>query len=227
MPVLKQGRPEVTVLNSHGGRRTNHFIKKGFQIDFSIRFLALIIIEAVLLAGLFWYMSLDTLTTSYVGSQLRIENTSSFFFPSMMLSNLIVVVIVGLIGIAGLIFISHKIAGPLYRFEKSLKEMGTGDLSHRLQTRKQDQLTDLADTLNDFTSTIDRKMIDIKRDIRDIVRLTEEVRPYLSEDKKMDTARAEQIFQELSGKIGSLKDITDHFRTSQDSHEDSDSKGPA
>jgi hypothetical protein len=71
-------------------KRSKYFIKKGFQVNFSIRFLLLIVIEAILLGGLFWYISHNTLTTGYVGSQLRIENTSSYFFPAMTVTGLIV-----------------------------------------------------------------------------------------------------------------------------------------
>ncbi len=214
--------PEVKVQNSHPGRRRNHFIKKGFQINFSIRFLALIVIEAILLGGLFWYMSLNTLTTSYAGSQLRIENTSSFFFPSMMISNLIVVGVVGLIGLVGLIYISHKIAGPLYRFEKSLKEIGRGDLFHRITTRKNDQLTDLADTLNDFTSGFDSKMIDMKFNIREIEELLGKIQP---DHEGRDEAAAEEPVLEIQRKIQALKRITEQFKTSRDDQGENDSKG--
>ncbi len=227
MLMIKTVRPEVKVENNHAGRRKNHFIKKGFQINFSIRFLALIVVEAILLGGLFWYMSLNTLTTSYAGAQLKIENTSSFFFPSMMLSNLIVVVVVGLIGLIGLIFISHKIAGPLYRFEKSLKEIGGGDLSHRITTRKNDQLTDLADTLNDFSSAIDNRMIDIKSNIGDIEELVKQMQSRLSPDEKGNGTETGQLYKELSQKLDYLKSITDHFRTSKDNAEDGESKGQA
>ncbi len=191
--------------------RRQHFIKKGFQVNFSIRFLMLIAIEAILLGGLFWYMSLNTLTTGYVGSQLRIENTSSFFYPSIIIANLIVVMIVGVIGIIGLIFISHKIAGPLYRFEASLKEISGGDLTHRVSTRKKDQLKDLADSLNDFTSKIDGRIHDMQQSTQDAVRLASEVSHQLSIGDKINSAGLE----ELSKTLNTLQSTLYEFKTSQ------------
>lgn len=200
--------------------RRNHFIKKGFQINFSIRFLVLIAIEAVLLGGLFWYMSYNTLTTGYVGSQLRVENTSGFFFPSMLTANLVVVVIVAVIGLIGLIFISHKIAGPLYRFEASLKEISSGDLTHRIKTRKKDQLKDLADSLNEFTATIDGKVAGMKKSVHDIERQFVELQFKLTSDDKPDSA-VERIVRDAAIRLNKLQSALDEFRTSHDN----DSKG--
>lgn len=189
--------------------RRNHFIKKGFQINFSIRFLALIIIEAILLGGLFWYVSSNTLTTGYVGSQLRIENTSSFFFPSMMVYHLLVIVIVGIIGAVGLIFISHKIAGPLYRFEASLKEISRGDLTHRISTRKKDQLKDLSDSLNGFTSVIDKKVNDLKQNMQNVSGQMAKLQEGLPsvENKDVDG---------IASSLKNMQSILDEFKTSDD-----------
>lgn len=204
-------------------RRRNHFIKKKFQLNFSIRFLSLIIIEAVLLAGLFWYVSQNTLTTSYQDAQLRIENTSSFFLPSLMYPGLIVTGVVAVIGLIGLIFISHKIAGPLYRFEKSLKEIGQGDLTCRVSLRKRDQLSDLADTLNNFTSGIETKVRDVKYNARETSQIMKELQTCLSSGDAADMSRAELLMKDLSVRIDNIKDAVEKFETSQHMKED-DSK---
>jgi methyl-accepting chemotaxis protein len=209
MEVMMGDRPHIL--------RRNHFIKKGFQINFSIRFLALIIIEAILLGGLFWYVSSNTLTTGYVGSQLRIENTSSFFFPSMMVYHLLVIVIVGIIGAVGLLFISHKIAGPLYRFEASLKEISEGDLTHRISTRKNDQLKDLADSLNGFTSVIDEKVKDLKQHMQDVSGQMEKLQKGLSSGEQNDV----DGIGDITNSLENMQSILDEFKTS----DDNDSKG--
>lgn len=206
-------------------RRKNHFIKKGFQLNFSIRFMSLIIIEAVLLACLFWYLSLNTLTTSYQGSRLVIENTPSFFFPSMMYPGLIVIGVVGIIGLIGLIFISHKIAGPLYRFEKSLREISGGDLTHRVKLRKKDQLSDLTDTLNDFTSAIDKQMMDIKMSVKEMSKIMSEMQSCLASDEKIELNRIERLAKNASEKLKDLSEAAGRFRTSPDNKISSGSKG--
>jgi methyl-accepting chemotaxis protein len=46
------------------------------------------------------------------------------------------------------IFITHKIAGPLYRLKKSLAEVAEGNLDVTVKLRKWDDLQDLADHVN-------------------------------------------------------------------------------
>lgn len=46
------------------------------------------------------------------------------------------------------IFISHKVAGPLFRIKKALSQVTKGDLSVVIKLRKWDDLKDLADHVN-------------------------------------------------------------------------------
>lgn len=195
-------------------RRKQYFIKKGFQVNFSIRFLALIVIEAVLIAGFFWYWSLNTLTTGYKGAQLRIESTSDYFFPSFFMSNLVVVLIVGVIGIIGLILISHKIAGPLYRFEKGVAEVSKGDLSYRFRTRKGDQLTELSESLNSLVSMMDSKIGAMNLDVDGITKALEDIKLSSTHDSE-GKEKIEQLSQEIIQRVKSLKDTLGQFNTSQ------------
>jgi methyl-accepting chemotaxis protein len=196
-------------------RRKHYFIKRGFQINFSIRFLLLIVVEAVLIAGLFWYLSLNTLTTGYDGSQLRITSTSDYFLPSLIVSNVVIVLIVGVIGIIGLLLISHRIAGPLYRFEKGVNEVSKGDLSYRFRTRKGDQLIELSESLNSLIAGMEARVEEMNRDLEGVLRTLNEIKPYFAPEN-VDRAKVEQLSGELSQRIAHLKETLDNFRTSQD-----------
>ncbi len=47
--------------------------------------------------------------------------------------------------------ISHRMAGPIFKFEKSCATVAEGDLTHRVYLRQGDQLTDLQDQFNNMT----------------------------------------------------------------------------
>lgn len=51
------------------------------------------------------------------------------------------------------IFITHKIAGPLYRLKKSLSEINEGNLDVKVKLRKRDDLKDLAEQVNMLVDT--------------------------------------------------------------------------
>ncbi|MFA4842836.1 MAG: methyl-accepting chemotaxis protein [Candidatus Omnitrophota bacterium] len=60
------------------------------------------------------------------------------------------------------IFISHKIAGPLYRVERFIKGVARGDLSSKLRLRKGDELQELAEAINDMTDDIKNRVKKLK-----------------------------------------------------------------
>lgn len=58
------------------------------------------------------------------------------------------------------IFVSHKIAGPIYRFEKEAKAIGEGDLTVKFKLRKGDELKELADALEKMVGVLRNKIKD-------------------------------------------------------------------
>lgn len=73
-------------------------------------------------------------------------------------------IILGLAITFGLaLFFSHYIAGPLYRFEKTLEEMRAGNLTVNVKLRKHDELQDVADGFNQALAGL-RSKIKIERD---------------------------------------------------------------
>lgn len=185
--------------DNHKFRRRNYFVKKRFQTRFSVYFLALLILEAILIGALFLYVSKGTLTSAYLQEGLRIERTSSFFFVSFIMISLIVGVAVGLSAFAVFIYLSHRMAGPLYRFEKSLNEVANGDLVYRIRLRKTDQFMELQDSLNGFIKSMDNRVGDIKQDASVILKMLKQ--------EKIDR----EALREAAEK---LKDRLEFFKTS-------------
>lgn len=53
------------------------------------------------------------------------------------------------------IYLSHRIAGPVYRLERELREIDKGDLSRRIILRKNDDLKKLANEINNVMNRMD------------------------------------------------------------------------
>lgn len=143
-------------------KRKQHFIKKRFQFNFIFEFCVVVFIGAVISTGLLYYISKDSLTSSYQGSRLVIQSTSSAMLPSIIYTNLITLALIALAVIFITLYISHKIAGPLFRFEKDIEQIGSGDLSKNVFLRNADQIRDMADQLNIMTANLRDKVLDIK-----------------------------------------------------------------
>ena len=195
-------------------RRRNYFINKKFQTGFSIKFLVIIVIEAIMAVGLFLYLSKGTLTTGYIGSELKISRTYDFFLPMLLLSNIIIVGVTGIIGIAVLIFMSHRIAGPMFRFEKVLDEISKGDLTYKFKLRQGDQFKELEKRINELTDILDSKAGNLKSGVTEISKM-------LSRLKTLASAHStdkdfERLLQDISKKITELQEAANYFKTSQD-----------
>ena len=103
-------------------RRKNYFIKKGFQVRFILKFCSLVLVSVIMSTGLLFLFSRGTLTTSYQQSRLIIRNTASAILPTTIYINLVILGLITLATIVIILIISHKLAGPLFRFEKELKD---------------------------------------------------------------------------------------------------------
>ena len=177
-------------------RRKNYFIKKKFQFNFIFRFLLLLLLEAALIAGLFMYISSNTLTTGYMDSVLKIESTPNFFFLPFLLIMLIVAIGIGIAAMVVFIMLSHRIAGPLYRFEKDLEDISSGDLTKRISLRKTDQLTELKESLNVLIDSFDHRMARIRSHVAELKELV---------DKRGDPAKINRLVETLKSEIEYFK----------------------
>jgi methyl-accepting chemotaxis protein len=54
------------------------------------------------------------------------------------------------------IFVSHRFAGPIFRFERSAQALATGDLTHRVALRTGDDLMELQDEVNAMAASLQR-----------------------------------------------------------------------
>ena len=146
-------------------RRIHYFVKREFQSGFIFKFCLLVLIGTLLSTSLLLLFSQDTLTSSFHQSRLQIENTSLAILPAVIYTNLITLGLICLATIITTLFISHRLAGPLFRFEKELKEIGNGDLTTVITLRKRDQIKILADDLNQMSGNLHEKVSGIRNKI--------------------------------------------------------------
>lgn len=121
-------------------KRRHFFIKKGFQVRFMLLFCLLILFWGGLSACLVFYLSKGDLTSWFTSSGLAVTDTAVYLLPTILLTNLIATILIAISTIVVTLFVSHKIAGPIFRLEKDIDVIAKGDLSFRVKFRKGDQL---------------------------------------------------------------------------------------
>ena len=143
-------------------RRRNYYIDKEFQTIFILKFCSLIAIGSIISGLIVYAMSRATVTTTFVNSRLTIKSTADFILPAVLLSGAVVIVLIGLATIIMTLFISHKIAGPLYRLDKDVQEITAGNLRVVFRLRTGDELKPLVGSMNDMTNTLRTRIAEAK-----------------------------------------------------------------
>jgi len=172
-------------------KRKQVFINKDFQTRFIVKFCLILVLGGLISIGLTLFNTQDTLTSSYTDSKLVIQNTSLAIMPSVIYTTLITTALVGLIVIMVTLLVSHKIAGPMFRFEKDIDRISKGDLKSRINIRKGDQFKEIATSLNAMIEKLNEDVADIKTDIDQLFNsedLPKELREKLSDlNKKIES----------------------------------------
>jgi methyl-accepting chemotaxis protein len=146
-------------------KRKQVYINKGFQTRFIVKFFLILILSGAISVGLTLFNTQGTLTTSFENSKLVIQNTSLAIMPSVLYTTLITTAVISLLVIMVTLLVSHKIAGPMFRFEKDIDRIATGDLSSRIRTRKGDQFQELATSLNNMINSLNKNLEAVKQEV--------------------------------------------------------------
>ncbi len=148
------------------------------------------------------------LITYFIGSaeaeQISLTDISKgmhFFLFGSVIATSIIFSVIG-------IFLSHRVAGPLFRLKKHMSFVRNGNYSHEIKFRKKDQLHDMADSFNEMVISLDirkeisilyvEKMEDIVQDLVDV-----------SQEKASDYS-AKHLDNGLKELGSILNDLKDH-----------------
>ena len=138
-------------------QRRTIFIKTGFQLKliFSTFFF--------FCGGCFLFLlALALLATdsSPLTSQLPDDSTIAplLLVKHYLAGNWILFAIGGIVLIISSIILSHRVAGPLYRFEHTLDLMNQGDLQATIKLRDKDEGKPLAEKINEFNATLSKSV---------------------------------------------------------------------
>ena len=155
-------------MNDWKNRRRNYYIDKEFQTIFILKFCSLIAIGSVISGLIVYAMSRATVTTTFENSRLTMKSTADFILPAVLLSGAVVIVLIGLATIVMTLFISHKIAGPLYRLDKDVQEVASGNFKTVFRLRTGDELKPLVASLNNMVAAIHDRASEAKKKLGDI-----------------------------------------------------------
>lgn len=182
-------------------RRRKYIIEKGLQFRYIGLVFALALIASIVTGWTVfatgWHFLGEKLASVYPQGRLAyvLRATNLALVRNLLL-------ISPLIFILGLLF-SHRIAGPVYRIGKTLRDISKGNLGLRIRLREGDELVDLADTINNLTENFNKTIILDKDIVIKIEKDLGEIKK-LASSQPCDCTKIEALIESLQEKSKEL-----------------------
>ena len=139
-------------------KRRKYFINKEFQGRYIFNYFLLATIGSILFVAVFSFFSSNTLSIVYDNYHLQLGLTPGILMKKMLGTQWLIIVLGGGAVVLVTLILTHRIAGPFFRFEKSLDEMIEGDISNKIVLRKKDEGKALAQKINAFNYILSDKL---------------------------------------------------------------------
>lgn len=139
-------------------KKLNLKVMNAFQKWLYYRILATIAISSAIGAVILSIYARYEMDSSFYDASIKIIRVSDLLFPIAVAGALVSLISGALIAL----FLPQKIAGPLYRFEKTLKAVQDGDLTVAITLRSNDILRDFETTVNNMIRSLRLKAIKAK-----------------------------------------------------------------
>lgn len=132
--------------------RKKIMVKPAYQLRLAVTFfLSITVYSAVLGLVIFYPLYQDLKAASTIEEQALISSIVLYlhksFWPGF--------VLVGLLAALQSIVSSHRLVGPMYRFEKMVQELISGNYSLRIKIRKRDEFKEMEGFLNRLAGTLE------------------------------------------------------------------------
>jgi len=125
----------------------------------------------------------------------------NFILPSVFLALLFSLTIIFIAGI----FISHRMAGPIYRFEKAIEDVSNKDLTGNFKLRKHDEFKKLADLINNMVRQLNFELIQAEKKLGSLKDYADNMDMSDADDIKKMTENMKKTIYELTKKINEFK----------------------
>jgi methyl-accepting chemotaxis protein len=135
-------------------KRANFLINKKFQLKFAFYvcswIFALSMVYPIIIYNIFeYFLQLMAQSGGVAHGGLTVEKIKAVENQVLLLLGVLQLLFLGITFMLS-IFLSHRIAGPLYKLKKSMSEVARGNMDVRISFRKNDHFMELQDTFNDM-----------------------------------------------------------------------------
>jgi methyl-accepting chemotaxis protein len=197
--------------------RRRHFLIDSLQyrllVIHLVYFLTIVVVFA---AALFAPLMLDLRAGPQDWSQ-KLESANMFLSLHKTLWPAVLILFLLLGAHAALV--THRIAGPLYRFRKIFDSVGKGDLSIRAVIRKRDYLTQDEASLNQMIDSLNKAIAQVKAHSNELSAIVEELK---DSSKNGSSLPRREITERLEQQLERMRCHVDLFKLDGDPKDDAE-----
>lgn len=180
-----------------GHKRRKFLIKRAFQIRLLLGYCFFVLSGGLLFILLMGFFSYESMTISYNSNDLQMVQTPFALLKQSITTDWPYLLTGSLILLVAAVRVTHRVAGPLYRFEQTLDKMLAGDLRHTITLRAKDEGKELATKLNTFNK-------DLEHSLEKVTSESRAVRELLTQAQSKTTRLNEDDAQELRSILWSI-----------------------
>jgi methyl-accepting chemotaxis protein len=190
-------------------RRRRYIVDKRLQFRLLVyNGFYFLVITAAIWAGLFLPLALDLSNPNLsVAEQGEVAGKILYLHSRLGPILLIVFVILGIHSV----LVSHRIAGPLYRFKATFNQVAQGDLSKVVSIRKGDLLVNEQNKIEEMIGTLSSRLKNVKREH---AAMEQAIQSLIRSQGNVSENTAKEAIAQLEGCHLRLKKELEYFKLS-------------
>lgn len=154
--------------------RKKYLVDRNFQFRFALQMALFVVVVPFLVWVNVFVLGLQTFDREALAEAAR---TDSGFVGLVLSRQWVLMVAVYGLSLAAVYFLivyhSHRIAGPVYRFAQALKKISEGDLTQQVKLRKHDFLQELGIEINRLAQAQGNTVTDLRTAVRSLKNLNQ------------------------------------------------------
>jgi methyl-accepting chemotaxis protein len=155
-------------------KRRKLFIKKDFQGRLILGCFLFVAGGGLLFNVLLGVLPTDASTISHASHDFPTDQTALLLLKQILTANWFLIIIGGVFVMIASLFLSHRIAGPMFRFESTLENMKKGHLDNTIHLRDKDAGKELALKINELNSQLSQSFRSISQNSKALQILIEQ-----------------------------------------------------
>ncbi len=176
----------------------NYSIKRQLQLRILGWILFVLVISSLISGGIFYYSGNRKIDSTYKQFHVQLYNMKQVLGPWALLA----VSLGGFVALTVALFYPQKIAGPVYRLEKRIQNIASGNLTEDIRLRSNDELQDLAREINQMGASLRERLLAAKKSSFYLDTIIQ---------KDLPGSCSEHVVQKLQAESARLKKMFDDF----------------